>query len=406
MVHDPHAATARWRSSYVDGQHLGPWWTRRLSKERCGKQVRPNCVMLATEAGPAMPVIPNLVCTNTRKPFAKIDGRFFYVHGGISPELLKVDDMRRLNRFMEPRSHGLLCDLLWADPNPSFRHESESGAHPALAPGTTFVHNQTRGCSFFYTYGAACQFLERNGLLGIISGHEAQNDGFPSVITIFLAPNYLDVYRNRGAVLKYQDKNITIRLPFVGAKIAEILLAVLSVCSQEELVDSESDSEDEETKAGPDAAARRQQIKSKIIAVGRMQRVFQLLREEAENATELNVGGPPSDGTPANASGGHSDILNEHLPEFAQTQQTIFPAPSMRVYIPLGGQPGILSGEGGHLRIRLMVGVEHLREEQYQLLEEDEEQGSMVERLADSIVRARKAGVLGKPEPLKRHRTT
>lgn len=62
---------------------------------------------------------------------------------------------------------------------------------------------------------------------------------FPSVITIFSAPNYLDVYHNRGAVLKYANKNITIRqynssshpywlpnfmdaftwsLPFVGTK--------------------------------------------------------------------------------------------------------------------------------------------------------------------------------------------
>ncbi|TFK72444.1 hypothetical protein BDN72DRAFT_836212 [Pluteus cervinus] len=61
-------------------------------------------------------------------------------------------------------------------------------------------------------------------------------------------------------------------LPFVGAKIAEMLLAVLSICSQEELVNSESDSEDEETNASPDAAVRCRQIKSKIIAVGRMQR--------------------------------------------------------------------------------------------------------------------------------------
>jgi serine/threonine-protein phosphatase 2B catalytic subunit len=62
---------------------------------------------------------------------------------------------------------------------------------------------------------------------------------FPSVITVFSAPNYLDAYRNRGAVLKYANKSITIRqyharphpywlpnfmdafswsLPFVGAK--------------------------------------------------------------------------------------------------------------------------------------------------------------------------------------------
>ena len=64
---------------------------------------------------------------------------------------------------------------------------------------------------------------------------------FPSVITIFSAPNYLDVYHNRGAILKYANKNITIRqynstthpywlpnfmnaftwsLPFVGQKSA------------------------------------------------------------------------------------------------------------------------------------------------------------------------------------------
>ena len=34
---------------------------------------------------------------------------------------------------------------------------------------------------------------------------------FPSVITIFSAPNYLDVYHNRGAIIKYKNKGITIR---------------------------------------------------------------------------------------------------------------------------------------------------------------------------------------------------
>jgi hypothetical protein len=73
---------------------------------------------------------------------------------------------------------------------------------------------------------------------------------FPSVITIFSAPNYLDVYHNRGAVLKYANKNITIRqynssshpywlpnfmdaftwsLPFVGAK-SRFLLSLSNLC--------------------------------------------------------------------------------------------------------------------------------------------------------------------------------
>jgi diadenosine tetraphosphatase ApaH/serine/threonine PP2A family protein phosphatase len=65
------------------------------------------------------------------------------------------------------------------------------------------------GTAFLQSYHAACAFLERNNLLSIIRAHEAQDPGyrmyrktkttgFPSVITIFSAPNYLDVYNNKG----------------------------------------------------------------------------------------------------------------------------------------------------------------------------------------------------------------
>lgn len=59
-----------------------------------------------------------------------------------------------------------------------------------------------------------------------------------------------------------------------------MLLAILSICSQEEL-DSESDGEEdvqEEALRTEAIAARRQAIKNKIMAVGRMQKVFQILR--------------------------------------------------------------------------------------------------------------------------------
>ena len=59
------------------------------------------------------------------------------------------------------------------------------------------------------SYNACCEFLQRNGMLSIIRAHEAQDagykmyrksttTGFPSLITIFSAPNYLDVYGNKG----------------------------------------------------------------------------------------------------------------------------------------------------------------------------------------------------------------
>lgn len=84
-----------------------------------------------------------------------------------------------------------------------------------------------------------------------------------------------------------------------------MLLAILSICSNEELSevdDAASDDDDTRTLAGAAGAMisadeyqqRRQQIKNKIKAVGRMQRVFQLLREEAEAASELTALGDPA----------------------------------------------------------------------------------------------------------------
>lgn len=66
--------------------------------------------------------------------------------------------------------------------------------------------------------------------------------------------------------------------------VAEMLLAVLAVCSEEEL-EFTSEEGDDETRTIADLgltpdeiAQRRQQIKNKILAVGKMQRVFTLLR--------------------------------------------------------------------------------------------------------------------------------
>ena len=106
-----------------------------------------------------------------------------------------------------------MCDSLWSDPHEDFGTERSSDF---------FVHNGTRGCSYFYTYPSACAFLERNNLLSIIRAHEAQDGGykmyrktksagFPSVITLFSAPNYLDVYNNKAAMLKYENNVMNIR---------------------------------------------------------------------------------------------------------------------------------------------------------------------------------------------------
>ena len=246
-----------------------------------------------------------------------------------------------------------MCDILWADPLEEFGQEKTS---------EHYVHNHVRGCSYFFSYPAACAFLEKNNLLSIIRAHEAQDagyrmyrktrtTGFPSVMTIFSAPNYLDVYNNKAAVLKYENNVMNIRqfnctphpywlpnfmdvftwsLPFVGEKITDMLMAILNTCSKEELED------DTPMSSGPasppidadSTEAKRRQIKNKVLAIGRLSRVFQVLREESERVTELKTasGGKLPPGTLMLGAEGikqaiHSfedarkvDIQNERLP--------------------------------------------------------------------------------------------
>ena len=49
---------------------------------------------------------------------AIIDERMFCVHGGLSPDLASIDDILDIARPAQVPDRGLLCDFLWAAPNP------------------------------------------------------------------------------------------------------------------------------------------------------------------------------------------------------------------------------------------------------------------------------------------------
>ena len=120
-------------------------------------------------------------------------------------------------------------------------------------------------------------------------------------------------------------------LPFVGEKITDMLIAILNTCSKEELEDDQTplSSGPASPPLDPESTeAKRRQIKNKVLAIGRLSRVFQVLREESERVTELKTasGGRLPPGTLMLGAEGikkaiHSfedarkvDIQNERLP--------------------------------------------------------------------------------------------
>uniref|UniRef100_F6Y940 Serine/threonine-protein phosphatase n=2 Tax=Ciona intestinalis TaxID=7719 RepID=F6Y940_CIOIN len=51
---------------------------------------------------------------------ALMNQQFLCVHGGLSPELNTLEDIKKLDRFKEPPAFGPMCDLLWSDPLEEF----------------------------------------------------------------------------------------------------------------------------------------------------------------------------------------------------------------------------------------------------------------------------------------------
>lgn len=276
---------------------------------------------------------------------ATINGKFLAVHGGLSPELSTTKAINGIDRFQEPPREGLLCDLLWSDPlEPK---EGEAQKHRKHSP--LYVYNEVRGCSYFYSFEGASKFLQKNSLLSIIRAHEAQLEGykmhkanpatnFPCVITIFSAPNYCDVYNNKGAILKFDNSTLNIlqfncsphpyhlpnfmdifswSMPFVIEKVTEMLYYILQPSAgrpqeEEELPDlpplvqtvfRSSLSEDQNkavdlasrlahhVEAGEHKVEReaemRDRMRKKVRTIARMARMFKTLRQENETVIRL-----------------------------------------------------------------------------------------------------------------------
>jgi len=75
---------------------------------------------------------------------ALIDEKIFCMHGGLSPELNTLDQISSIMRPTDVPENGLICDLLWADPEKLSEGWMESDRGISYTFGENIVKMFTR----------------------------------------------------------------------------------------------------------------------------------------------------------------------------------------------------------------------------------------------------------------------
>lgn len=125
---------------------------------------------------------------------ALIEDKIFCVHAGLSPELSSPETVNRIQRPTEVPDEGLLCDLLWSDPDQRI---------------TGWADND-RGVSFTFGADVVSEFLEKNDLDLVVRAHQVVEDGYEffaqrQMVTVFSAPHYCGEFDNAGAMMTVRE---------------------------------------------------------------------------------------------------------------------------------------------------------------------------------------------------------
>ncbi|CAE8632204.1 unnamed protein product [Polarella glacialis] len=125
---------------------------------------------------------------------AIVDEKIMCMHGGLSPEITDFNQVRRLVRPTDVPDTGLICDLLWADPDKDI---------------TGWAEND-RGVSFIFGPDVVTSFLQKHDMDLVCRAHQVVEDGYEffakrQLITLFSAPNYCGEFDNAGAMMTIDE---------------------------------------------------------------------------------------------------------------------------------------------------------------------------------------------------------
>jgi len=126
-----------------------------------------------------------------------INKRVLVMHGGLfSRDDITIDDIAKTDRFRQPPEDGIMCELLWSDPQPqNGRAPSKRGVGVQFGPDVTE------------------NFLSLNKLDYVVRSHEVKSEGYEighngKCLTVFSAPNYCDTMGNKGAFITTNGRDL------------------------------------------------------------------------------------------------------------------------------------------------------------------------------------------------------
>uniref|UniRef100_A0A1I8EY73 Serine/threonine-protein phosphatase n=4 Tax=Wuchereria bancrofti TaxID=6293 RepID=A0A1I8EY73_WUCBA len=125
---------------------------------------------------------------------AVIAGKVFCVHGGLSPSIQNLDQIRTIDRKQEVPHDGPMCDLLWSDP--------EESVGWGVSP---------RGAGYLFGSDVVKAFCQANGVDLICRAHQLVMEGYKwhfgeTVLTVWSAPNYCYRCGNVAAILELDEQ--------------------------------------------------------------------------------------------------------------------------------------------------------------------------------------------------------
>ncbi|KZO97516.1 Metallo-dependent phosphatase [Calocera viscosa TUFC12733] len=125
---------------------------------------------------------------------AVVDSSVLCVHGGLSPDIRTLDQIRVLSRAQEVPHEGAFCDLMWSDPD---------------ADVTTWAVSP-RGAGWLFGASVTAEFSHLNDLTLIARAHQLVQEGYKfmfdhSLVTVWSAPNYCYRCGNLASVLNVRE---------------------------------------------------------------------------------------------------------------------------------------------------------------------------------------------------------